>query len=325
MFNFYKQLGPVSYTKIIKKLSVNSISKEHENLLFNSFLGLDSCTKDDLSFLYDDFDLSSLRVKPKGLILSNKKADILKLDQIIKFIVPDVHAAVAKISNIFYRDFNNEEKNKFKKTSLKKLCNISKFSIIKNGCKIGNNVTIGDGTIIHENCIIGNNTKIGSNNVIQNSIIGDNVEIESNCSIGQAGFGFSFNNNFNLKIFHIGRVIIQNNCHIGSNCTIDRGSFSDTLIGENVFLDNQVHIAHNVTIGSNSIFAGQCGVAGSAKIGSHVRVGGQVGIIGHVNIGNNVEIAAKSGVRNSIKDNQKIMGDPAINMFTNLKKILKKK
>ena len=53
-------------------------------------------------------------------------------------------------------------------------------------------------------------------------------------------------------------------------------------------------------------------------------MGGQVGIIGHVNIGNNVEIAAKSGVRNSIDANQKIMGDPAINMFTHLKKTLKK-
>jgi UDP-3-O-[3-hydroxymyristoyl] glucosamine N-acyltransferase len=54
-------------------------------------------------------------------------------------------------------------------------------------------------------------------------------------------------------------------------------------------------------------------------------MGGQVGVVGHINIGNNVEIAAKSGVRNSVADNQKIMGDPAINMFTHLKKTLKKK
>ena len=87
-------------------------------------------------------------------------------------------------------------------------------------------------------------------------------------------------------------------------------------------MDNQVHIAHNVTIGSNSVLAGQCGIAGSANIGSYVRMGGQVGIVGHVNIGNRVEIAAKSGVRNSIEDDQRIMGDPAINMFTHLKKTI---
>ena len=28
--------------------------------------------------------------------------------------------------------------------------------------------------------------------------------------------------------------------------TIDRGSMSNTVIGKNTFLDNQVHIAHNV-------------------------------------------------------------------------------
>ena len=60
---------------------------------------------------------------------------------------------------------------------------------------------------------------------------------------------------------------------------------------------------------------------------SHVQSGARIGrscILGqNVNIGNNVEIAAKSGVRNSIGDNQKIMGDPAIKMFSHLKKILK--
>ena len=88
-------------------------------------------------------------------------------------------------------------------------------------------------------------------------------------------------------------------------------------------MDNQVHIAHNVSIGSNSILAGQCGVAGSTKIGNSARVGGQVGIIGHIQIGDFVEIGAKSGVRNSIESNQKVMGDPAINMFTYLKKYKK--
>ena len=33
-------------------------------------------------------------------------------------------------------------------------------------------------------------------------------------------------------------MIIQDNCYIGSNCSIDRGSFSDTFIGENVYLDD---------------------------------------------------------------------------------------
>ncbi len=324
MLNFYKKLGPISYSEIISELKINKISTYKDNTKFKSFNGLDNCSENDLTFLYDNYEYSLSHKKPKGIIISNKRKDISNFDQVIKFIVSDVHSSVAKISNLFYRDFNVAEINKLKKTQIKSYNNLSKSAIIKNGCKIADGLSIGDGSVINEGCILGKNVKIGSNTVIQNSIIGDNVEIENNCSIGQPGFGFAYQENKNFKIYHIGRVIIQDNCYVGSNCTIDRGSFSDTFIGENTYLDNQVHVAHNVTIGSNSILAGQCGIAGSSNIGNHVRIGGQVGIIGHINIGNNVEIAAKSGVRNSIKDNQKIMGDPAINMFTHLRKLTKK-
>jgi UDP-3-O-[3-hydroxymyristoyl] glucosamine N-acyltransferase len=323
MINFYKKLGPVSYNRILTSLDIKKKSLSYSNISFSSFEGLNNCSKNDLTFLYDGHNFSSFMDTPKGIIISNKRKDLSNFKNIVTITVPDVHSSVAKISNLFYRDLNISEKNKLKKTQIKKSYNISKSAIIKNGCKIGGGLTVGDGSVILEGCIIGKNVKIGSNTIIQNSIIGDNVEIENNCSIGQPGFGFAFQNNNNLKIYHIGRVIIQDNCYVGSNCTIDRGSFSDTYIGENVYLDNQVHIAHNVTIGSNSVLAGQCGIAGSVNIGSYVKMGGQVGIVGHVNIGDYVEIAAKSGVRNSIDNNQKIMGDPAINMFTHLKKTLK--
>ena len=324
MFNFYRKLGPVSYSSILSALDIKEVSSNNSNISFSSFKGLNDCSKNDLTFLYDGHNFSSSIDSPKGIIISKKRKDISNFKNIVTIIVPDVHSSVAKISNLFYRDFNKAEKRNLKKTPIKRDYNVSKSALIKNGCKIGDGLIIGDGSVINEGCIIGRNVKIGSNTIIQNSIIGDNVEIENNCSIGQPGFGFAFQNNSNLKIYHIGRVVIQDNCYIGSNCTIDRGSFSDTYIGENVYLDNQVHIAHNVKIGSNSVLAGQCGIAGSVNIGSYVRMGGQVGIVGHVNIGNRVEIAAKSGVRNSIEDDQRIMGDPAINMFTHLKKTIKK-
>jgi len=324
MFNFYKKLGPFSYIDISSTLNIDNISSNYKKINFKSFEGFKNSTKNDLTFLYDDYDISEVEIKAKGIIISNKRKDKSKLDDIIKFEVSDVQNAVAKISNLFYRDFNNIEKKRFQKTRTIRSNNISKNAIIKNGCKIGENFAIGDGSVISEGCIVGKNVKVGSNTLIQNSIIGDNVQIEHNCSIGQSGFGFAFNDNNNLKIYHIGRVIIQDSSYIGSNCTIDRGSFSDTYVGENVYLDNQVHIAHNVSIGSNSILAGQCGIAGSTRIGRYVRMGGQVGVVGHIKIGDNVEIAAKSGVRNNVNDNQKIMGDPAINMFTHLKNTLKK-
>ena len=106
-------------------------------------------------------------------------------------------------------------------------------------------------------------------------------------------------------------VIIKDNAEIGCNNTIDRGSISNTIIGKNTFLDNQVHIAHNVNIGENCIITGQVGFAGSSSIGSNVLIGGQAGISGHLNVGNNVQIGGGSGVIKNIPDNTKVMGYPA--------------
>ena len=125
--------------------------------------------------------------------------------------------------------------------------------------------------------------------------------------------------NKNLRYPHIGIVIIEENCEIGCGTTIDRGSMSNTIIGKNSFLDNQIHIAHNVKIGENSIIAGQVGIAGSSILGNNVKIGGQAGISGHLKIGDNVDIAGGSGVIRNIPSNLKVMGYPA----KNLRKFLK--
>jgi len=139
--------------------------------------------------------------------------------------------------------------------------------------------------------------------------------------IGKKGFGFFPNKDGNIRYPHIGIVIIEDNCEIGCGSTIDRGSLSNTIIGKNTFIDNQVHIAHNNKIGENCIIAGQVGFAGSSTLGNNVMIGGQAGISGHLKVGNNVQIGGGSGVIKDIPDNSKVMGYPA----RDLKKFIKEK
>ena len=150
--------------------------------------------------------------------------------------------------------------------------------------KIGSNTSIGNNTTIEQNVYMGKNCLIGSNITIKNTIIGDNVVVQDGCKIGVKGFGFVPLKDKNFRFPHIGRVLLNNNVELGANCTIDRGSIGDTVIGENTFLDNQVHMAHNVKIGKNCMIAGQVGFAGSTTIGDNVSIGGQAGISGHLNI-----------------------------------------
>ena len=132
--------------------------------------------------------------------------------------------------------------------------------------------------------------------------------------IGKKGFGFFPNKDFNFRYPQIGIVIIEDNVEIGCGSTIDRGSLSNTIIGKNTYLDNQIHIAHNVKIGENCIIAGQVGIAGSTVLGKNVKIGGQAGISGHLKIGDNVDIAGGSGVIRDIPDNSKVMGYPATDL-----------
>ena len=143
---------------------------------------------------------------------------------------------------------------------------------------------------------------------------GNNVNILDGCIIGKKGFGFFPNQKKNIRYPHIGIVIINDNCEIGCGSTIDRGSLSNTIIGKNTYLDNQVHIAHNNKIGDNCIIAGQVGFAGSSTLGNNVMIGGQAGVSGHLKVGNNVQIGGGSGVINDIPDNTKVMGYPAKNL-----------
>ena len=191
---------------------------------------------------------------------------------------------------------------------------------IGNKVKIGKNSIIGSNTIIEHDVVIGKNCTIGHGVIIKNSLIGDDVVIQDNSKIGQKGFGFIPLKDKNFKFPHIGKVIIQENVEIASGCTIDRGSVDDTVIGKNSYLDNQVHVAHNVKIGSNCMIAGQVGFAGSTKIGENVSIGGQAGVSGHLKIGNNVKIGGGSGVVKDVEDNQILMGYPAVSLKEFLKK-----
>ena len=158
---------------------------------------------------------------------------------------------------------------------------------------------------------IGNNCSIGSNVIIRNTIIKNDVHVLDSCVVGKKGFGFFPKLGKNIRYPHIGMVIINDNVEIGCGSTIDRGSISNTVIGTNTYLDNQIHIAHNNVIGDNCIIAGQVGFAGSSTIGDNVMIGGQAGISGHLKIGKNVQIAGGSGVIKDIPNNARVMGYPA--------------
>ena len=158
------------------------------------------------------------------------------------------------------------------------------------GCVLQQDVSIGASSVITANVTIAKGCKIGKRNLIHPGVV-----------IGADGFGQAMDEGNWIKVPQLGSVVIGDDVEIGANTTIDRGAIEDTIIEDNVKLDNQIQVAHNVIIGAHTAIAGCTAIAGSTKIGKHCRIAGMVGIVGHLEIADNVTVTAKSLVSGSIK------------------------
>jgi UDP-3-O-[3-hydroxymyristoyl] glucosamine N-acyltransferase len=178
---------------------------------------------------------------------------------------------------------------------------ISEHVSIGAGCRIGERVVIGPGCVIESGAVISNDSHLVARVFIgRGSELGQRVIIHPGVVIGADGFGLAFDQDHWIKVPQLGRVIIGDDCEVGANSTIDRGAIDDTVLGEDVRLDNQVQIAHNVRIGAHTAIAGCVGVAGSTTIGRYCMIAGATGIAGHLTICDKVVITAMSTVLRSI-------------------------
>jgi UDP-3-O-[3-hydroxymyristoyl] glucosamine N-acyltransferase len=191
---------------------------------------------------------------------------------------------------------------------------IGAFSYIGENVEIGDNVKIYPQVFIGNDVKIGDNSILHPGvKIYHQCVAGKNVTIHAGSVVGSDGFGFAPQQDGTYKkIPQIGNVVIGDNVEIGSNCSIDRATIGSTIIHAGAKLDNLIQIAHNVEIGSFTVIAAQSGISGSTKLGKNVMIGGQAGVVGHVFIADGTKINAQSGVTKSIKEpNQAVSGSPA--------------
>jgi UDP-3-O-[3-hydroxymyristoyl] glucosamine N-acyltransferase len=197
-------------------------------------------------------------------------------------------------------------------TNAKVMREISAHSIVHNLAKIGKNCLIDPYSIIGENCIIGDNCIIGSRVTIKNCIIGDNCIIQAGAAIGEDGFAYERYPSGKLEHFpHLGKVIIANNVDIGVNCSIARGSMTDTIIGEGTKIDSLVHISHNVKLGNSCELTAGTIIGGSTFVGNSTWTGLNSTLKDNIRIGNNVIVGAGAMVIKDVMDKDIVAGVPA--------------
>ncbi|MCL5985069.1 MAG: N-acetyltransferase [Actinobacteria bacterium] len=180
--------------------------------------------------------------------------------------------------------------------------------IIENNVIIKNNVHIKDmekninrtldnsiirsGTIIYENVEIGSNFKTGHNVLIrENTKIGDNVLIGTNS-------------------------VLDGNCKIGDNVSIQTGVYITkfTIVKDNVFFG-----PNSVTTNDKYMKYGE--ELKGAIIKKGARIGANATILPGIVIGENSIVGAGAVVTKNVKENDVVVGNPAVSITKNGRKI----
>ena len=188
--------------------------------------------------------------------------------------------------------------------------------------------TIGEGTLLQPNVFVGPNVKIGKDclihanvTIMADTIIGDHVTIGAGTVIGGDAFYYKNRPEGFDQLLSGGRVVIENNVHIGCGCTIDRGVTGDTTIGAGSKLDNQIQVGHDTIIGKQCLIASQTGIAGCCVLEDQVTIWGQVGTNSGITIGTKAVILGQTGVTKSVAGGKTYFGTPIQESRTKLKEM----
>ena len=178
---------------------------------------------------------------------------------------------------------------------------IAAHAVIGERSVVGERAGIGACTVIGEDCSIGDDCMLYPHVVLYaGTQIGPRTIIHSGAVIGADGFGMAEEGGRWLKVPQVGRTLIGADVEIGANTTIDRGAIGDTVIEDDVKLDNQIQIGHNCRIGAHTAIAGCAGIAGSTTIGRNCKIGGAAMIAGHLELADGTVVSACSALFESI-------------------------
>ena len=270
--------------------------------------------------------IEKARLQKLGLIIDEKfyslmnaefKAQIETLPWIVTS--PNIPLSLTVLSKPFYdlktNGINTQvDGRQMGTTEIDPTARISQNVFIGENVKIGANVEILSGSVILPHVTIAENTKIYPNVTIYPfTNIGKNCRIHSGVVIGADGFGYTFHQGQHKKIWHMGGVNIHDDVEIGTNSSVDTGTFSPTVIGAGCRIDNLVQIAHNVKLGKGCVLCGQSGIAGSAVLEDFVVLGGRAAVGPDSHIGMGTQIAGGAKVNESAiwPAGSKLGGHPA--------------
>ncbi len=293
----------------------------------------------DVAFFFSKHYLNDLLQTKAGLIVTGnefvKPLEDAKLPQwstSVFLACANPYSAMATVTAEFSKVISTHDHQSYPESTT-----IHSSASVSSSVKIGKQVSIGayvviepgvtlqDGVVIYPHCYVGADSIIGEGTVLfprvtiyERTLIGRSCRIHAGAVIGSDGFGYApvIDPATKLpidhqKIFHLGRVVIDDFVEIGANTTVDRGTLGDTRIHSKAKIDNLVQIAHNCEVGEGSIMCGAAAISGSSSLGKFVTMGGQSGLANQVHVGDYAKMSAYSGSAKDVEPHAEMAGIPA--------------
>lgn len=314
---FYTASGPLTLSQIADIAGASIGEGGDPGRRFTDVAALESAGETDVSFLDNRKYIAALAASRAGACLLKPELADRAPHGMALLLTPTPYKAYARVAQAFYpapqASGRVDPRAAVDPTAkLGDAVSVGPYAVIGAHAQIGAGCVIGPNAVIADGVVLGERTRVAAGASLSHCIVGARVSIYPGVRIGQEGFGFAPDPAGHVKVPQLGRVLIGDDCEIGANTTIDRGSASDTVIGPGCMIDNLVQIGHNVRLGRGCVVVAQVGISGSTRLDDFVVVGGQGGLAGHLHIGQGAQIAAQSGVHRDVAAGEIVGGYPAV-------------
>lgn len=309
------------------------------HLKLNRLATLKEAGPNDVAFFFSKHYLNDLLASKAGVIVTGsafvgqiEAANIPQWKTSVFLACENPYAGMATLTGHFSKiQSQHDHQDANTQTEVHPTAVVASDVHLGKGVTIGAHVVvepgsvIGDGVVIYPQCYVGPESSIGDGTVLfprvtlyERTVVGKRCRLHSGVVIGADGFGYSAVIDpatkrpvDHLKIYHLGRVVIEDDVEIGANSTIDRGTLGDTTIRSKAKIDNLVQVGHNCEVGEGAILCGTAGMAGSSSLGKFVMVGANAGTGNQVHVGDYSTLAAYTGAAKDVEEGVEMGGVPA--------------
>lgn len=185
--------------------------------------------------------------------------------------------------------------------------------VVADSAEIGPGASIGPGVVIGAGVRIGARVQLGANAVIgDGAFMGDDVVVGPGTVIGHVGFGYAREDDGTPVLLpHTGTVRIGDRVEIGANSAIDRGTIDDTIIEDDVKIDNLVHVGHNCRVRRGAFLITQTVLGGGVDVGERAWLAPHSTVLQNLTIGQGALVGMGAVVLKDVEEGAVLAARPA--------------